>query len=54
MLQRFRRMRRDFGVETFGYETDLRARMFENIAQLLAMKLGVCRYRGKPGVPDAK
>ncbi len=47
-------MRRDFGVETFGYETDLRARMFENIAQLLAMKFGVCRYRGKPGVPDAK
>ena len=46
-------MRRDVGIDAVGGKANARAGMFENVAELGAMQLGVGRHRGKAGVPDA-
>ena len=47
------RVRRDLLVEARRRETDARAGMFEDVAELAAMQLGVRRHRREPAVPDA-
>ena len=47
-------MRRDLGVEAGRGEADARAGMFEDVAELGAVQLGIGRHRGEAGVPDAE
>ena len=47
------RVRRDFLVEPRRRETDARAGMLEDVAELAAMQLGVRRHRREAAMPDA-
>ncbi len=51
-LKTFRRMRGKLAVEPVGNETHPRAGLFEDVAQLGAVQLGVGRHRGQARMPD--
>ena len=51
-LERFRRMRRDLGIEPFGGKTNPRAGMLENVAKLRAMQLRIGRHGREARMPD--
>ena len=52
MLERLRRKRRDVSIEARGDKACARTRMFEDVADLRAVQLGVNEHSSEAGVPN--